>query len=93
MPNIIQVTSDWTAYCTKDGFKDALGFDFTGPGLYTGPNYFFIVTPLPRNAAPATENIWHKKQPEGTLFYVQAWNCKFEESILSVLATIPTRTA
>lgn len=76
------------------------GLNYSGPGFYLTATDTILVIPrreMPKNIselqAPeisATE-IWRVRQPEGIVLEVLVYNCKYNQTIWSVAAVVPTR--
>lgn len=86
---MLQLNPDWRKMWTPEKFEEELGIKFQGPGIYVSETDVLYVIPYPPAERPS-HTIWHTDQPKGTIFEVNVYNCKFNETIFSA-STPPSR--
>jgi hypothetical protein len=88
----MQVHSDWRkVYPTAKAIEEDIpGFKFSGPGFYYTKTDTILVLPRPPVNAPTLENVWHQRQPEGTVWDVYVYSCQVEGTIFAAIPG-PTR--
>jgi hypothetical protein len=84
---MLQLNPDWRKKWTPEQFEKELRIKFQGPGIYVSEKDVLMVIPYPPVDNPDPNTIWHQKQPEGTIFEVNVYNCRFNETIF--FATTP----
>ena len=88
----MQVEHDWytcgTVSSLESYVKEYFGddFKFKGPGLYTSDKATFLIFPTGN-----VENPWKQNWPINQQFSLHAWDLPFHETVLSLIATAPTR--
>jgi hypothetical protein len=87
----MQVRSDWEGRYTTENFEKEFKLRMYGPGLYMTKTDTLLVTPECPKTNPDHNTIWHGKQPEGTIWLVQVYNCQFQDCILSCVSLAPCR--
>jgi hypothetical protein len=92
---MFSLTPDWelTGSWTKLEEDIGNGFEFKGPGSYLSDTDTLLILPVMRGDGTqiTAENVWHQKQPAGTVFIACCYNQPFYLTALSVLATTPNR--
>ena len=89
----MQLQADWNKlYQNAKALEADLFMKFEGPGLYDSNNECLIVVPEPKELEQLNiENIWHWTWPEETPYRVYMYSCKFVETMLGALSSMPTR--
>lgn len=87
----MQVTADWRQHMSPSMFEGNFSQKFKGPGFYLGSKDTVLVVPLPPNEPATIANVWHVKQPEGTIWDVHVYNVPFSETIFAASAAAPVR--
>ena len=93
----MQISPDWRQRfkSPEEIEKELIGFKFKGPGCYLTKTNTVIVIPLPPDNPATPETIWNMKQPKGTCWEVNVYNCPSYETFLGFINTfcglIPTR--
>lgn len=84
----LQYHYDWREINTKAQFEEAFGFPFEGPGIYHTANDTILAL-----ADDAThENAWHHRSREDYKIECLVWNCPIQDTYLSIIGRVPTRT-
>lgn len=87
----MQFGADWhTNYHPLEFLRD-FGVELKGPGLYLTKTDTILVLANPAQGDVTKENIWNAEWPADTLWTAHVYNCPYSETVLSVLATAPTR--
>jgi hypothetical protein len=86
----MQVAPDWSMVGTVEKIEHELvGFKFEGPGIYFIKTDTLLIVPRPTTGSRTVENIWHLKQPEGTVYEVYVYNTP--ETIFKAIGRAPIR--
>lgn len=86
----MQVIADYTVIRNETEFSQ--NFEpFDGPGFYLRASNTLLVVPRRPYDDATIENVWHREQPEGTLYEVHVFYCNFRDTMYAASAVAPVR--